>query len=271
MKTRASVFAAVLWAATVYQCCASMVLLAPSNAYVRQVATAASGQQAQETFRMPMLLKRKQDKEDPANPVAAAATDPNEAAMKIKSRDLVPTDRPGVRPEIHHHRHSDDSKEDEEARDNVEPDNSENMEHEDSGTEHRSSRPTHKPSAKSKDAKDDSKSAKKAKTSDKAKSEKGSKSKDSKKTHTGLDGKEVDDENALEDMEMARKKKIQVQHVQAKRRKWRTGRPKYDYKQAIAGWKEVGPMYYYKGKYENNASRFSLSIIPVVMLLGSVI
>ncbi|KAJ1743925.1 hypothetical protein LPJ79_000410 [Coemansia sp. RSA 1821] len=265
MKTRASVLVAALWAATVYQCCAGIVALAPSDAYVRQIAPAASEHQAQETFRMPMLLKRKQEKEDPANPVAAAATDPNEAAMKIKSRDLVPTDRPGVRPEIHHHRHTDESKDEEHHNaDSEEP------EDEHDSDEHRSS-PPHKAS-KSKDTKEDTKPKKpksndknnnKDKDKDKDKGKEKGKSKNS-KTHTGLDGKEVDDEDS-DEME-ARRKKIQVQHIQAKRRKWRTGRPKYDYKQAIAGWKEVGPMYYYKGKYENDASRLSSSVLAIALL-----
>ncbi|KAJ2455697.1 hypothetical protein EV183_000544 [Coemansia sp. RSA 2336] len=269
MKTKASVLAAVLWAATVYQCSAGIAALAPSNAYARQIATAASEHQAQETFRMPMLLMRKQDKEDPANPVAAAATDPNEAAMKIKSRDLVPTDRPGARPEIHHHRHSDEFKDEEHhSVDSEEAEDEHDAEHD---TEHQSPRSAHKAS-KSKDTKEDAKS-KDAKEDAKSKNSKSDKGKDKNKdkgksknakTHTGLDGKEVDDEDS-EEME-ARRKKIQVQHVQAKRRKWRTGKPKYDYKQAIAGWKEVGPMYYYRGKYENDASRLSSSILAIALL-----
>ncbi|KAJ1838189.1 hypothetical protein LPJ57_011205, partial [Coemansia sp. RSA 486] len=75
-----------------------------------------------------MLFKRKQDAEDPANPVAAAATDPNEAAMKIKSRDLINTDRQDFRPDPHpHHHHG-------QARHDSDDDNNNNEEsEEDSG------------------------------------------------------------------------------------------------------------------------------------------
>ncbi|KAJ2830174.1 hypothetical protein IWW50_000438 [Coemansia erecta] len=258
MRIAAPALVAVLCAASTHVCAAEF----------KPTGVSAADPHASPTHRMPVMLARKQDKEDPANPVAAAATDPNEAAMKIKSRDLVPTNRPGARPEIHHHGHAshDDSDDIDDSGDSDDTDDADAKP---------SSKSKRKPesSSKDKDQDDERKSTKPSKSgkpgdtaskSDKGKDKKDKKDpkdkkgKKSKDTHTGLDGKEVNDEDA-EDAEgdaaeMARKKKVQVQHVQAKRRKWRTGKVKYDYKQALAGWKEVGPMYYYKGKYENAAT-----------------
>ncbi|KAJ1835330.1 hypothetical protein LPJ63_001218 [Coemansia sp. RSA 2711] len=259
-----------------------------SAAQLRPNAASLAEHQAAPSFRQPLMFKQK---EDPANPVAAAATDPNEAAMKIKSRDLVPTDRPGARPEIHHrHRPTHGSDDDDD-------DNDDNDDGNDDGDSDESEAKPSPKSSKSKAAKnrgsddkdgddDDAKSkqptkkgksdkskgdkSKNDKESDKkkdkgkdSKDSKDSKAKKGKKTHTGLDGKEVDDEDA-DDAEAARKKKVQVKHVQAMQRKWRSGRPKYNYRQALAGWKEVGPMYYYTGKYENSAVAHGSSALAIL-------
>ncbi|KAJ1988316.1 hypothetical protein GGI04_006088, partial [Coemansia thaxteri] len=228
------------------------------------------------------LFKRRVDREDPANPVAAAAIDPNVAAMRIKSRDLIPTDRPNIHPNgPHRYRHpASHGRPDDDGSDSPSPDAEE-----DSGDP----RPRNKNSArdtaakhKSTLAKDDddsdsgferdgegdgkrdkpkpsnnggkAKDTKFNKGDDKRPQDKGGKNSQKKKTHTGLDGNEVADDGAENDEESeVQKKKILVKHIQAKQRRWRTGKPKYDYKKALAGWKEVGPLYYYKGKYENSA------------------
>ncbi|KAJ1645462.1 hypothetical protein J3B02_002685 [Coemansia erecta] len=232
------------------------------------------------------LHKRKLDAEDPANPVAAAATDPNEAAMKIKSRDLINTDRQDFRPDPHPHRHHGQARQDSEDDDNKEPEEESDGDSKKSGKKGAGKKKADKDDDSDENAKEDSddsdakqkpkgKSATKQKSSSKdsgkksgsgkGKNNKGSSSKDSKKgkkTHTGLDGKEVDDEDE-EDGEM-RKKKIHVKHVKAKQRRWRTGKPKYNYKQALNGWKEVGPLYYYKGKYENSAISGGLTTTNVL-------
>ncbi|KAJ2084243.1 hypothetical protein H4R24_000185 [Coemansia sp. RSA 988] len=234
------------------------------------------GPMAYETFRMPALFKRKMDKVDPANPVAAAATDPNEAAMKIKSRDLIPTDRPGIRPDLHRHRHSShDDDDDDDDNDGNDADSKGNGRAKSSGG--RKSKDDEK-SDEDDSGDTDSKSSKKSKggSKDKAKDDKNQKandkdkskdkdkdsisSKNDKKTHTGLDGKEVDNEKS----EAIRKNNMRVKHVKARQSKWRTGKPKYNYRQALAGWKEVGPMYYYRGKYENSATPLHCTV-PVIM------
>ncbi|KAJ2480935.1 hypothetical protein IWW56_002102 [Coemansia sp. RSA 2131] len=262
MKIAAPVLVVVL-------CAASMHVRA---AEPKPASITAAEQQASASYRMPALFKRKQEKEDPANPVAAAATDPNEAAMKIKSRDLIPTDRPGVRPAIHQHQHphhfdeDDADSDDTDAKPSSTPskrkpatknksndrDKDEEDEDDDDSDSGKSGKQQPKKGngagkPKPKGDKDEDKKGKKD-----VKGKKDAKGKKDKNTHTGLDGNEVDDEDA-DDAEAARKKKVHVQHVKAQRRKWRTGKPKYDYKQALAGWKEVGPLYYYKGKYENAA------------------
>ncbi|KAJ1722302.1 hypothetical protein LPJ53_003252 [Coemansia erecta] len=222
------------------------------------------------------LYKRKHNAEDPANPVAAAATDPNEAAMKIKSRDLINTDRQDFHPDPHPHRHHGQA-----HHDSNDDDDTDNIRDQDDDDEGEAKPANKKGSSKKKAAKDsdsddgakddsddlDSKSKnKKSKTKQKSskdgekkdakgkddKKTKGKGDKKGKKTHTGLDGKEVDDED--EEGEEVHKKKVHLKHVKAKQRRWRTGKPKYNYKKALDGWKEVGPLYYYKGKYENGAS-----------------
>ncbi|KAJ2610198.1 hypothetical protein H4S08_003724 [Coemansia sp. RSA 1365] len=244
------------------------------------------GPMVYETFRMPLMFQRKVDKIDPANPVAAAATDPNEAAMKIKSRDLVPTDRPGIRPDLHHHRHSDHDRDDDDADNNGEDEtdskansrsknsgNRKSKEDEDSesdDSDDSDSKSSKKlkgdGDGKTKGKKDQNESEKnnKSKNKDNDKNTKDSKSsKNGKKAHIGLDGKKVDDEDS-EKSEAIRKNNLRVNHVKARQRKWRTGKPKYNYRQALEGWKEVGPMYYYKGKYENSANSLH-NIAPVIM------
>ncbi|KAJ1846443.1 hypothetical protein LPJ73_004533, partial [Coemansia sp. RSA 2703] len=236
------------------------------------------------------LYKRKHDAEDPANPVAAAATDPNEAAMKIKSRDLINTDRQDFHPDPHPHRHHGQAHRD--SNEDDDNDNNRDQDDEDSGEEKPANK---KGSSKKKGAKDsdsddsedaDSKSKnKKAKPKEKSskdsekkdakgkgdKKSKGKNDKKGKKTHTGLDGKEVDDED--EEGEEVHKKKVHLKHVKAKQRRWRTGKPKYNYKKALDGWKEVGPLYYYKGKYENGASlthRSAATAAGVAALIAAV-
>ncbi|KAJ1732397.1 hypothetical protein LPJ61_002067 [Coemansia biformis] len=187
------------------------------------------------------------EREDPAHPVAAAATDPNEAAMRIKPQDLVPTDRPGAHPDYHHPRR---------------PSRDSDGDDDDGGSSRLGPGTKGSNSSSKQRAKDSERGGGNGKDQQpKGKDGKGP-SKDSKgpskggkdkKTHTGLDGNEVDDEDS-DDMDAARKKSQQVKHVQARQRKWRTGKPKYNYAQAIEGWKEVGPMYYYKGKYANTAA-----------------
>ncbi|KAJ2763763.1 hypothetical protein IWQ56_004734 [Coemansia nantahalensis] len=173
-------------------------------------------------------------REDPAHPVAAAATDPNEAAMRIKPQDLLPSDRPALHPDSHRAQR---------------PSRDEDGDDYDSGS--RRSRGTSGDTGKDQrpQAKDNRGLAKSGKD---------------KKTHTGIDGKEVDDDNSDgdgNDMDAARKKAQQVKHIQARQRTWRTGKPTYNYTQALDGWKEVGPMYYYKGKYANAAAqRVSLAL-----------
>ncbi|KAJ1808999.1 hypothetical protein LPJ56_006035, partial [Coemansia sp. RSA 2599] len=237
---------------------------------------------------------RKLDAEDPANPVAAAATDPNEAAMKIKSRDLINADRQDFRPDPHPHRHhtqarqdsDDDDSEGSEGKEEGEADSkksgkkstsvkkknnsdegSDENPKEDSGDSDAKQKTKGKAAAKQKSGTKDSGKKGDGDKKAKGKSDKGPSSKDKKdkKTHTGLDGKEVDDED--EENGEVRKKKVQVKHVKAKQRRWRTGKPKYNYKQALEGWKEVGPLYYYKGKYENSALSGRLTAANV--LVGS--
>ncbi|KAJ2584769.1 hypothetical protein GGH95_000089 [Coemansia sp. RSA 1836] len=244
------------------------------------------------------LHKRRLEREDPANPVAAAATDPNIAAMKIKSRDLIPTDRPDIHPggPYRHrhpagHAHQDDDADDSPGGD---PDDG-NRGGRDTksgnrrGVREATDKRKHSPSkdddtdngAEKDDEDDDGKRDKSkpksanggsSKPKDKggnkdgdrrsgdAKGDKNSKEANKKKTHTGLDGKEVSDDNDNdEDSEESEKRRKQtlVKHIQAKRRLWRTGKPNYDYKKAMAAWKEVGPLYYYRGKYENAAAQTS--------------
>ncbi|KAJ2032337.1 hypothetical protein IW146_003392 [Coemansia sp. RSA 922] len=235
------------------------------------------------TPRLHALHRRRLEREDPANPVAAAATDPNVAAMKIRSRDLIPTDRPDPyrhrHPAGHAHPDDDDdspggdsdggdpksgnrrggkgaadkrkhspTKDDDDADNRVEDDDEGN-----DGKHGNKPKPAgggSKPKDKS-GGKDGDKRPKDAKNDKKEKDAK------KKKTHTGLDGNEVADDNDNdEDSEESEilKKKMLVKHIQAKRRLWRTGQPKYDYKKAMAGWKEVGPLYYYRGKYANTAA-----------------
>ncbi|KAJ2501468.1 hypothetical protein GGH96_001887 [Coemansia sp. RSA 1972] len=275
-----------------------VVALCAASMHVRAVepksaSITAAEQQASATYRMSTLFKRKQEKEDPANPVAAAATDPNEAAMKIKSRDLIPTDRPGARPAIHQHQHPHHADEDDADSDDTDAklsstpskrkpatknkSNDRDKEEEDEEADDDSDsvkgkqqqpkkgNSAGKPKPKSdKGDKDEDKKGKKD-----VKGKKDAKGKKDKNTHTGLDGNEVDDEEA-DDAEAARKKKVQVQHVKAQRRKWRTGKPKYNYNQALAGWKEVGPLYYYKGKYENAAVSVRASYGPVAVAIAAV-
>ncbi|KAI8324182.1 hypothetical protein GQ54DRAFT_79058 [Martensiomyces pterosporus] len=214
--------------------------------------------------------KRRLVAEDPANPVAAAATDPNEAAMKIKSRDLIPTDRPESPFHRHRHGRQDDGAQEDGSeagngersapkrssgggdgssakRKTVAKDEDTNEGSDDSRSMDTKSKPKPKPSSKGTKGSGDGEkdSAKKPKGNPDAKD------RNNKKTHTGLDGNEVDDQDDdSEDM----KKKIQVEHVKAMKRRWRTGTPKYDYQKALDGWKKVGPMYYYKGKYANAAT-----------------
>ncbi|KAI9506064.1 hypothetical protein BX070DRAFT_219272, partial [Coemansia spiralis] len=198
------------------------------------------------------MYKRKM-KEDPENPVAAAATDPNEAALNIKSRDLIPTNRPGMPSEIHHHRHGDSTERDDEDDKDESPKHAKDDDN--SHSEHKkSSGNKSKASAKDGDDDDDDNAKAKAKDDDDSESH-GQKNKDgkSKTKNKGLDGSEVDNEDG-EDENGSAHKKVKVKHVKAKQRRWRTGQPKYNYKQALAGWKEVGPLYYYKGKYENAAT-----------------
>ncbi|KAJ2417440.1 hypothetical protein GGI10_000172 [Coemansia sp. RSA 2530] len=249
------------------------------------------------------LHKRRLEREDPANPVAAAATDPNVAAMKIKSRDLIPTDRPDIHPGGSYphrhpagHAHADDdvddspggdaddsghgggdtksgskdgkgatadkrkhspAKDDDDADGHIEDDEDGDGKHD-------------KPKPKSKSTSTSSKPKGGSKEGDKRpKNDKNSKGAQKKKTHTGLDGNEAADDNDndedSEESEVLRKKML-VKHIQAKRRLWRSGKPKYDYKKAMAGWKEVGPLYYYKGKYENTATTHSRGTAASVVL-----
>ncbi|KAJ1663680.1 hypothetical protein EV178_004799 [Coemansia sp. RSA 1646] len=252
------------------------------------------------------MYKRK-NREDPANPVAAAATDPNEAAIMIKSRDLVPTDRPNFHPDVHHHRHGDqddaDSPDDNDDEDSHSEhkkgksksknsskadrndENDADSNDDDSGERHKDGDDSEPHGRKSKSSKD---SKAKGKGKDKDKDKAGSKQKtkgrgddgDKKKkkkknTHTGLDGNEVDDEDDESSQGGDLKhKKVKVKHVEAKQRHWRTGKPNYNYKKSLAGWKEVGPLYYYKGKYENAASPAIASngawhvLVPAVLAMG---
>ncbi|KAJ2550878.1 hypothetical protein EV175_003903 [Coemansia sp. RSA 1933] len=265
------------------------------------------------------VYKRKA-REDPANPVAAAATDPNEAAIMIKSRDLVPTDRPNFHSEVHHHKHGDQDDADSSGGGNDDDDD-------DSGRSERKKSSTGKSKAKGsskadhsddsdddsnsnddddssshsqkskdiKDSKDKGKGKGKGNDKDKDKDKDKGKDKDksgskqkskgkgdddkkgkkNKNTHTGLDGNEVDNEDD-EDGQGGdpNHKKVKVKHVEAKQRHWRTGKPNYNYKKALAGWKEVGPLYYFKGKYENAAPPTAASrdarhlFVPVALALG---
>ncbi|KAJ2864266.1 hypothetical protein GGH94_003044 [Coemansia aciculifera] len=232
-----------------------------------------------------VLRKRRLEREDPANPVAAAATDPNVAAMKIRSRDLIPTDRPDPyrhrHPAGHAHQEDDaddspggdpdggdtkpsnrrggkgatDKRKHSPAKDDDDADN--RVEDDDEGNDGKRDKPKPKPASGSSKPKDKSGNKDGDRRSKDAKNDKNSKDSKKKKTHTGLDGNEVSDDNDNdEDSEESEilKKKMLVKHIQAKRRLWRTGQPKYDYKKAMAGWKEVGPLYYYRGKYANAAA-----------------
>ncbi|PIA16539.1 hypothetical protein COEREDRAFT_86931 [Coemansia reversa NRRL 1564] len=300
MKVSSFVFVFAICVVSVYPGSATDVIPSRSHDISLIPGLADRGPMVYETFRMPLMFQRKVDKIDPANPVAAAATDPNEAAMRIKSRDLVPTDRPGIRPDLHRHRHSgngrdDDDDDDADADNNGEDetDSKANARSKNSGS--RKSKDENSDSDDSDDKEDsDSKSSKKHKggADDKTKSKKNQNeneknnkdktkdknkdkdngkntdkdsksSKSGKKAHIGLDGKKVDDEDS-EKSEAIRKNNLRVQHVKARQRKWRTGKPKYNYRQALAGWKEVGPMYYYKGKYANSANALH-SIAPFIM------
>ncbi|KAJ1957904.1 hypothetical protein GGI12_004888 [Dipsacomyces acuminosporus] len=221
------------------------------------------------------FAKRKLDPEDPANPVAAAATDPNEAAIKIKSRDLVPTDRPQATFHGHLHRHDEDMQDDgaEQASDDSD---AKKPSSKDSTSKTKDSKPKDKEN-KDKESKDKDKDKDKDRSSNSDSSKdgdlKGSKDssnskgdKKAKKIHTGLDGNEVADED--EDGNMT-KKKVQVEHVKATKSHWHTERPTYNYEKALEGWKKAGPLYYYKGKYANSASLLapqSLGAIAAVVL-----
>ncbi|KAJ2337317.1 hypothetical protein GGI00_000318 [Coemansia sp. RSA 2681] len=205
------------------------------------------------------LHKRRLEREDPANPVAAAATDPNMAAMKIKSRDLIPTDRPDIHPGgPYRHRHPADKRKHSPSKDDDTDNGAEKDDEDDDG---KRDKPKPK-SANGSSSKPKDKGGNKDgdRRSGDAKGDKNSKEANKKKTHTGLDGKEVSDDNDNdEDSEESEKRRKQtlVKHIQAKRRLWRTGKPNYDYKKAMAAWKEVGPLYYYRGKYENAAAQTS--------------
>ncbi|KAJ2747672.1 hypothetical protein GGI20_000321 [Coemansia sp. BCRC 34301] len=243
------------------------------------------------------LYKRRLEREDPANPVAAAATDPNMAAMKIKSRDFIPTDRPNAHPggpyrHLHPagHVHPDDGEEEDAdngnrggggdrpnnrqgrrgaadkrkhspLKDDDDTDNgADKDDNDDDDDDVKRDKPRPKLANGSSKSKDKSGNKDGDRRSRDAKNDKGSKDAKKKKTHTGLDGKEVSDDNdSDEDGEESEKRRKQtlVKHIQAKRRLWRTGKPKYDYKKAMAAWKEVGPLYYYRGKYENAAGQTS--------------
>ncbi|KAJ2524171.1 hypothetical protein GGI11_001010 [Coemansia sp. RSA 2049] len=242
------------------------------------------------------VYKRK-TREDPANPVAAAAMDPNEAAIKIKQKDLIPADRPNLHSEIHAHRHDDrhgdrddadqtdraddddghsEHKKDSAAKakakgsskaghnDGDDDDNEKDKGRDKDGEEeerHKEGDDSESHPQKNKDSKgkskDKDKSLSKQKSKGKSEDNDKKKGKNKKNTHTGLDGSEISDED--EDGGDPKHKKFKVKHVQAKQRRWRTGKPKYNYKKSLAGWKEVGPLYYYKGKYENAAPPTSIS------------
>ncbi|KAJ2817597.1 hypothetical protein GGI24_005354, partial [Coemansia furcata] len=230
------------------------------------------------------LHKRRLEREDPANPVAAAATDPNVAAMKIRSRDLIPTDRPDgpyrhLHPAGHAHHDSDaddspDSDPDdsnhggggtkasnrrggrgEDKRKHSPANDDDDESNDDESNDGKRDKPKQKSAGGSNKPKNGGKDGDRRPKD--AKNDKNSKNSSKKKTHTGLDGNEVADDNDndedSEESEILRKKML-VKHIQAKRRLWRSGKPKYDYKKAMAGWKEVGPLYYYKGKYANAAA-----------------
>lgn len=206
--------------------------------------------------------------EDPANPVAAAATDPNEAAMNIKSRDLLPSNRADIHP--HHRdpsssggrRHEEDDDDDDSG--GKPPSNGNRKGGSGNGNlQQKHGSKNHGNDSENDDGGDDgdrSSKGKSGKSAPKDKNKKSSSSSQSKSknktTHTGIDGKEVADDDEDSD---ASKKKVKVKHVESKKHRWRTGKPKYDYKKALAGWKEVGPMYYYKGKYANDATAAATS------------
>ncbi|KAJ2713816.1 hypothetical protein H4R19_002064 [Coemansia spiralis] len=207
-------------------------------------------------------LRLAAEREDPAHPVAAAATDPNEAAMRIKPQDLLPTDRPALHPAIHHAQRpgrDTDGDDDDGRRPRGTSSNSSGNRQKPKDGE-RSGGKDQRPTAKdgrslTKDAKGQAKDGK------------------DKKTHTGLDGKEVSDDDGddvdSDNMDAAHKKALQIKHIQARQRKWRTGKPAYNYNQAIEGWKEVGPMYYYKGKYENAAAHRAPGALPAVVAVAA--
>ncbi|KAJ1795518.1 hypothetical protein LPJ59_004296 [Coemansia sp. RSA 2399] len=261
------------------------------------------------------IYKRK-NREDPANPVAAAATDPNEAAIMIKSRDLIPTDRPNFHPDVHRHRHGDQDDDDSsggnddddshsghkkgsagkskakgsssKAGRNDENDDDNNDDGDGDGDDDSDSHAQKGKNGKKDKGDKDSKAKGKGKDKDKGDKDKAGskqkskgkgdddkKNKKKKNTHTGLDGNEVDNDDDEDGQGKDPKhKKVKVKHVEAKQRHWRTGKPNYNYKKSLAGWKEVGPLYYFKGKYENAASSTIAShgarhvLLPAALAMG---
>ncbi|KAJ1895173.1 hypothetical protein LPJ66_004749 [Kickxella alabastrina] len=235
------------------------------------------------------LQRRKLDPEDPANPVAA--TDPNEAAMKIRSRDLINTDRPNMRPDLHpHHQRGKPRRDDDEPGDNDSKSNAKQAakktpvnkkaaakdedDDDDVGDSDSKTKPKPKSIQKDKDSDKDNNDEKDGGKKARGKGDSGKDSKNNKKTHTGIDGNEVEDEDSEESEE--RKKKNRVNHIKAKQRTWRTGKPDYNYKKALDGWKDVGPQYYYKGKYENSAQSARLAgtvsgaaLVPIILAVVS--